>query len=238
MIRTTIYLRESQIEAIKAYREESLRSEEIPELNRSDIIRDLLDAGIEETPEIEEQIPESVQIKYRRERFKDRKGWLKNMRAGFRKRVAEDFKSRFRDGWNQEEISSFAENMRQDAHLLWPGEEYAEERADAIRYVETVEESAREAIERSEIDPLDPEEIFAHFEGVEQGEVREISDGEREDDLFEQAVEEALDRIEKAPYRNNEAITQALSKQFVMSEDLAAEAVSEARNQYGGAADD
>jgi len=253
---TTVHFRDGQKRVIEEVERVTHVREDVPKARQSELIRRLVDLGIEhaqlselvggDAPEVEEVpvselLSESVIAKYRHNRFKELEGWLNNQRSGFRTQVANHFKKRFKNGYSQDELETFTENMRVKAHYLWPGEDYEQEREDALAYVEAVETAAVEAIEKSEVDPLDPETLFESFEGVEDAQTRETVEQTRETQDYERLVAEAESRIQRVNDRGKnpdlDALADALATSESVDREVAVEAIEEAANNVlGGAA--
>lgn len=242
MERTTMYVRPEWREAADEISSETSRRTELPEMTRSEVFRHVFAAGWraltdgEADPEtdgadalaaldLENVVSESTRVRLRREAFLDDEGWLTNMRAGFRARVADQFRSRFRQGWNPDELEAFAENMRREAYLVWPedlGEDYSDDREAALEYVDELVAAAREAWETTDVRPLDPEEVFSHFSGVESGERREAAP-------YEVLVDESKRRLKAG--RVERDLVRSLANQYDTTEEVAREAVDEARDE-------
>jgi len=261
MRRRSTHLRDGQDKILTELRTASAAREDLPEVRESELIRKLLDLGIEDVAQSSteefaewlgserpdpEEIPlsdlmdESALAKWRHNRFKDMDGWLVNQRSGFRTQVASHFKKRFKNGYDEEELAEFSENMRKKAHYLWPGEEYEEDREDALSYVSAVLRSAQASVRVSDRDPLDPETLFASFEGVEESRDRDVREQVRSSGLMDSMISEVEDRIERL--RDNpgaqvseDALAAALSSEFGVSRDIASEAVRDVTRPEGDA---
>jgi len=233
MKRTTVHLREAQDESVEEIVRESVAREDVPALKRSEALRKLLDAGLEES-DLGDLVSEATVVRHREEEFEEKDGWLTNQRTGFETQVQRHFKNRFENGYRPEQLEEWAENMRQRAYHLWPpdvGPDYSERREEALAYVDAHLEAAKEAAEASEFDPLDPEETYSGYSGVEKGRTREGVE-------FDRLVSDAVDRLapsERGSYDTNrtrgpdpDAVGRALAKDHGVSEDLAAEAVDRA----------
>lgn len=231
MKRRSVHLRDGQADAISDYRRASVAREDVPEMNEAEVIRELVDAGIENS-DLDDLIDEATLAKYRYERYKEREGWLRNMRNGFRAKVADHFKTRFKSGWNPDELEGFAENMKRDAHFWWPGEEHAEARREAIEYVEDVVDAAVEATQVSAVDPLDPDSLFEQFSGVEEGQERRLREEQRETDTFDDLQDEARRRVRRLADQggsvDTDALADALAKEGGVDVETAYEAVDDA----------
>ena len=253
MKRRSTHVRDQQDTIISEIRKLTVSNSGIPDMKESEVIRRLLDAGIDavdlrdladdpdavEPTAVEELVSEAALARYRHERFQELEGWLNNQRSGFRSQVARHFKRRFKNGFSPSELEDFAENMRRKAHYLWPGEDYSEEREEALAYVEAVVDHAVDAVEESDVDPLDPSSMFEDFEGVEEAQSRETVDAVRETETFERLVEDAVDRLDYngvAPDRD--AVAHALSKEYAVDPEVAESAVEQAHERLaesGGA---
>jgi hypothetical protein len=243
MNRRSVHLTDQQAKAISDIRRESVSSDSHPELSESEVIRQLIDHGLAES-ELSDLVGEAELIKYRRKRFRESEGWLTNMRAGFRKRVADQFKNRFEGGWNPDELGQFAKNMKRDARMLWPDQEHERERQEHIEYVQRVVEAAVEATEVSDVDPLDPDSLFSEHAGVRDGSQRQTVQESRDSDRFESLVEAAANRLDRLRENHGtnpdmDALADSIAREFDVEIEVATEAVSEAHSsQTGGVASD
>jgi len=252
MKRRSTHLRDGQDRAITGLSTLTHREEGLPETRESEVIRLLLDVGIEEIldadlsdlsdrlggdldreeVDVETLLSEAAIARYRHNRFEELEGWLRNQRTGYRSQVARHFKRRFKNGYSKAELSEFAENMRVKAHYLWPGQQYEEERLRAIEYVEEVTQSALESVERSDVDPLDPETLFDGFEGVESAQERKVAEQVRESELYEAIVEDLRERVESTQAtRQDSALVDAVVSEFAVEESVAREALAEVRGR-------
>ena len=178
MERTTVHLREAQVQAIKEYSAESKKQDHVPELSMSETIRHLIDLALEEHPELLELIDEETIVRLQREQFIDEQANVTNWRSGFESRVHDHFKRRFENGYSAEALTEWACNARREAEILWPewaDEDYSERRQEALEYVDSMLEAAVEAAEQSSWDPLDPETAFDEYTGVEEGVAEEAA---------------------------------------------------------------
>jgi len=236
--RRSVHLRESQADAIEEIRRESAAREDVPEINESEVIRKIVAVGLEHS-ELGTLVDENTRIRLQREEYIANEGHINNLRNGFRAKVAEQFRDKFKSGWNKSELAGFAENMKEDARMLWPEwseEDYSEERQRAPDYVDAVVREAKKAAETSDREPLKPENVFRKFEGVEEGQARQTAENVRDTDLFDRLVADAIERIEATvTTRSDDAITDALAAQYNIEQSVAESAVREARERTGGA---
>lgn len=218
---TSVHIRGGQDSAIDDIVRESLMREDVPELSRSDVIRRLIDSGLESS-EIGDLVGEAAVVRHRKDRFLEDEGWLRNQRTGFETQVQRHFRNRFENGFSPEQLDEWAENMRQLAFDLWPpdvGDDYTERREEALAYVDSQLEAAKNAADDSAVDPLDPEGTYEDYTGVENGRGRE---------KFSEIVSEANDRLTGGVYRDPDAVVQALTNEFGVPHSVALEAVEQA----------
>lgn len=209
---TNVRLPDSLVTLIDELARASGTTDEVPVLSQSALIRTMLhdsasrllegdlDAGdLEEIGvdggDLLELVPEHTRILYRREAFKDGEAQLRNLRTGFEARVKRHFKSRFKGGFRNEQLDEWSVNMKMDAQILFPPEAGApdedpheDRREECLAYVSALVEEAKAAADASDYDPLDPEEMFANYGGVEAG----VEQEERET-AEEQAERVAVD---------------------------------------------
>lgn len=250
---TSVRLPEHTGEAIEEIAAESRGREDLPDLSQSETLRRLVMQGLDDDGDLLELIDPATRILLERENFKQKEGDLNNLRSGFETKVKRVFEARFENGMRPEQLRQFSENMRADVRMLWPDwyiesvDEEAEterlrrRRRECLRYVDDVVEAAAEAAEASEWDPLDPEEIFSRYSGVEAGERREaLESGEALDDgLVRDAMQLLRDgllnhtdkgkqfRVEASPRE----VVELLAKRVEVSEAAAVEAVDRARGR-------
>lgn len=228
MNRQTFYLEDSQTQAIEDLSEESKRREDVPDLSKSQAARRLLDHGLDDDPLVEDLVSEATRVKLREERYMTDEGDLVNKRTGFETQVKRHFKKRFENGYRPEQLEAWAVNMRAKARAYWPEdfeEDYQERREEALAYVDALLEEAKEAADASEYDPLDPSEVFAGYEGVEDGRGREE---------FDAVVDTARKRL-RGGAQDEDALARALAKKHGVTESLAREAIDSAQGGEAGA---
>jgi len=217
---TSVHLRDGQDQAIEDIVRESVVREDVPDLSRSKVLRQLIDTGLEKD-DLADLVSEPAIVKHRKETFTEREGWLRNQRTGYETQVKRHFKNRFENGFRPEQLEEWAENMRRLAFDLWPpdvGGDYQDRREEALAYVDAQLEAAKEAADASDFDPLDPQKTYSGYSGVENGRSR---------DRLEAVVEDASNRLQRG--RDDEdALAVALAKEHGVSEDLAREAVDRA----------
>ena len=224
---TSVHLRDGQDQAIEDIVQESVNREDVPNLSRSELLRRLIDTGLEED-DLADLVSEPAIVKHRKEKFLEGEGWLRNQRSGFRTQVNRHFNNRFENGFSPEELEEWAENMRELAFQLWPpdvGGDYTEERKKALAYVDEQLEATKEASDVSDFDPLDPQENYSGYSGVENGRSR---------DRLEAVIEDARNRLQSGA-KDDDALAVALAKEHGVSEDLAREAVDAAQGGEAGA---
>lgn len=232
MKQTSVYLEDGQHQVVKQIANESTKREDVPDLSFSEVMRELLADALEERPDLKELVGEGTMIKYQKERFLGDEGYARNQRTGFETQVKRHFKNRFENGVRPEQLEEWAENMRQQAYILWPPQEddsYHERREEALEYVDAILEESKKATAATSYDPLDPSQVFAGYEGVEDGKAREEAE-----DLEGTLVGEAEKRLRGAVAADPNAIADSLSKKYGVPEELAEEAVQEAINKIQG----
>lgn len=226
MKHTSVHLHPSQYQVLKEYSESTKFRDDVPEMSKSEIHREAVDFFIQHHDDVQEVVSEPKVVKYREERFKENEGWLRNQRTGFETQVQRHFKNRFENGYTPEQLEEWAENMHQRADNLWPrewGDDYTERRGEAHQFVDAQMEAAMEAAEDSEFDPLDPEEVYSNYGGVE--------DGQSKDNLDREAVIEDINRRMQAGASDPDALVMAVSKEWAISENVARDLFREAKRQ-------
>lgn len=208
MNRTSIQLEDETIELADAIVRNSAADATIPSLNRSEALRLLLHCGadawiggqdlesVEALPDLRDLIPQHRVALYRRERFMNGEGKFKNLRNSFEARVRHHYEKRFADGWTVDGLEGFAENMKRDAHILWPEDD--DRRDEAIDYVDDVVNAAIAAAEQADYDPRD---AVAFFEDLEYGS-QQTPDHQRDEDAVGDQLDdvEYTDRVEQIGY--------------------------------------
>jgi len=183
--------------------------------------------------DVRDLVPEHTQILYQRERFKDGPAQVRNLRTGFEARVKRHFKSRFQGGFKPEQLDEWAVNMKMDAKILFPptaGDDdedpHAERREECINYVEALVEEAKNAADASSYDPLDPEEAFSNYGGVEEGREREEAA-----DVAVDVVTDVANRLEKLRGKADpDGVVRAVAKKHGLAEERVREIVEQVRN--------
>lgn len=174
------------------------------------------------------------QILFERERYVEGEAQVRNLIAGFEKRVRDHFTRRFEGGMRPDELRRFAVNMRADARLLLPDELAEEEsstfdtvtevearRRECVDYVDALLSAALDAMDESEHAPLDPEAVFDRYGGVERARERQrVEEGET--DLVADA-----DRLLSKPMPAEEVVG-ALAERVGVSREAAEAAVEQA----------
>jgi hypothetical protein len=239
---TTLRYSGEMQQAIEEIVEGSKHVEDVPELSQSETLRRLLDVGLDHADDLGDLVTEETRILLARQQFKDREAKVRNLRTGFETRVKRNFKRRFENGYKPEQLRDFAANMRQEARILWPDyliDSVDDERAQKMRqrrracidYVDRVVEAAVEAVEDSDYDPLDPDEIFDGFEGVERGRDQQAVEG-RLDDIEQEAREMARRASSPEP----DDLARALMKQHGVGRSVAQQAADDAVAAVSGGA--
>jgi hypothetical protein len=251
---TSVRLPEHTGAAIEEIAAESRGREDLPDLSQSETLRRLVMQGLEDDDGgLLELLDPATRILLERENFKQKEGDLNNLRSGFETKVKRVFEARFKNGMRPEQLRQFSENMREDVKMLWPDwyiesvtseaetERLRRRRRECLRYVDDVVEAAAEAAEASEWDPLDPEEIFSRYAGVEAGERREaVESGDALDDgLVHDAMQLLRDgivnHVDKGKQVRLEAspreVVGLLAERVEVSEAAAVEAVDRARGR-------
>jgi hypothetical protein len=228
MNRQTFYLEDSQSQAVEDLSRESKGRDDVPSLSKSEVARRLLDHGLDDDPLVEDLVSEATRVKLREERYMTDEGDLVNKRTGFETQVKRHFKNRFQNGYRPEQLEAWAVNMRAKARAYWPADfetDYQDRRETALAYVDALLEEAKAAADASEYDPLDPSEVFAGYQGVEDGRGRED---------FAAVLEDARKRL-RGGAADEDALARALSKKHGVTEALAREAIDSAQGGEAGA---
>lgn len=235
MRRRSTHLRDEQARGLSEIMQESRESDRFETLDsESETFRRLLDYALEHA-DLADLMSEDVRVKLARKRFVEDEATVRDWRAGFETRVKREFKKRWENGYAPEKLETYAENFHREVEILWPewsAEDYADRRAEAHAYTEAVKEKAIETAETSEFDPLDPDEIFSHYRGVEDARESEQVEQTRDSEAFDRLVSEAVDRIESSvTSRSDDDLARALSNQFGTDESVTQEAVGVARER-------
>jgi hypothetical protein len=236
---TTVYLTDGQDKAAEELVRQSYRSDDVPEMSKSEVLRAVFDAGLDARDDLRDLLPEHAAMRYQRDRFKEGEGWKRNMQTGFEARVKSHFKTRFEDGIREDLVDEWAENMRTEARIVFPDDE--ERRAEAKSYVDDLAAACEEAIRTSTYDPLDPETVFGHYQGVEEG--------NQHADKLPEMIEDATDALRPKRLENSGAVVDdgddpdevamRLSRRYSVPVDVAETAVDRAASILdGGESDD
>lgn len=225
--RTSLYLREEQIEAAKEIAR-SAHPDAGDELSQSEVLRKAIDVGIRES-DLSDYVDEHRRILMERERFIDREVKVQKLRMGFPGRVRYHIKNQFESGLRAADLEAFAVNLKRDATILWPDDpqRVAEEHEYVDRWIDT----ARAAIEASGYSPLDPAQVFGAYstvaDAVEEGEARSA---------LPELIEELRERMDPDPdggprspaqMRDPEALIEVIAEERGIDSDAAVEAVEE-----------
>jgi hypothetical protein len=224
--RATLHLRDDQQEAVEEMYRDSCSREDVEALSKAEIFRRLIDVGLSNVEEADdtlaEIVPEHVRVEHERERIK-RENRVADLRGGFRGRVRDQLRRRFKNGYDPEHIAAVATGYLREAGILFEGDA----RQEAEEYVSQVVERYREAYEASEYDP-DGEDPFSVFDGVRLG--RDV-----EDDEMEALIDDAETRLRDARSRltnpDPDAIAHILTKYHDVERETANEAVREAQQR-------
>lgn len=212
---TTVRLPEETMASIREAVRETERREDVPTMSQSELLREALTTGLEQT-DLLDLLPEHKRVAYQRERIKE-KNRLRDWRAGFETRVQRQLRRRFKNGYTPEGLQQFAIGMKEEARVLWPDD--PETLDEKLEYVDAAVEQAREDYEVSEHDPLDIGSMY-QFSGVEEGRERERTKAQREQ-IEEQAEKMAATASDPDPA----AMADALANRYTISDELAAEIV-------------
>lgn len=210
-------------------------------ISKSELIREVLRESILESDRVE-RLPEHLRAQLRREQRKQR-----NQLEWQRIHFPSNCKDRVVQAWKQGDLnpdlnpgalSDLMEIYREDARDLFRSEP---ERLDTIlEYLDRLEESTREAEAASDLDPLDPSEIYRDFEGVDRS---RIGDSERSESSSGSSSEAArlqnraqlLERVRaqiqhqeesKLIAVDREAAVRAVARQHDLEEELLRDAAS------------
>jgi hypothetical protein len=260
---TSVYLPDGLATMVDAIVRESAATEDVPALSQSDAIRHLLRAGFDAVADgttdvgvdvdgdgadevgpdaVRSLLPEHEVVLHRRDEFRDGEAQLRNLRTGFEARVRDHFKTRFESGTTPEQLREWAANMRMDARILWPEPEdpdaddpHADRRAEALSFVDKMLDATIDSVESSDVDPLDPDAVYARYQGVERGERRERARDELRDDLVDDAVR-MLDPTDASRSTVDESTAiDALAARSDVDRDLATDVVETAADRLSGA---
>jgi len=231
--RFSVHLTDEQEKAITDIVRESVTDTEVPELSQSETVRRLIDQGLEANDELRDLVDDSTMILLRRERFKDREAKLTNLRTGFKPRVKDHFTTRFESGVEPDQMIEFAHNMREDARILWPedlapndeqqAQQYHARRRECIDWIDQLVENYIDAYDESSIDPLDPEQVFSQYEGVENGRARQRVESSGRD-----LTAQAFETLAGASKPDPAAITDMIANREGVGRQVAREAVDDA----------
>lgn len=208
--RTSLYVAEETHELVSEMAAESRDRDEMPNLSQSQIYRRLIQSGIQESEGLLDMVPEERRILHQREQHIGGEARLSSLRVGFEARVRQHLKRRFEAGIRPDQIDVFAAGLKEDARILWPDDE--ERREQAIGYVDDAAEEMREAIEATDYDPLDPDEIFGGYSTVESA-AAETAAVEMSDDRREEIAAAIRDRLD-GPERSPEAVIRAVARTY------------------------
>lgn len=209
-------------------------------ISKSEVLRELLRESILESDRVE-RLPEHLRAQLRREQRKQR-----NQLEWQRIHFPSNCKDRVVRAWQQGDLnpdlnpgalSDLMEIYREDARDLFREEP---ERLDTIlEYLDRLEESTREAEAASDLDPLDPSEIYREFEGVDRSRIGDSersessSDSPDSDSLRNRA--QLLERVRKQIQHqeeskliavDREAAVRAVARQHDLEEELLRDAAS------------
>lgn len=237
-VRTSVYVPEQQKAAVEDLVAASRDADTVPDMSEAEVWRRIFEAGLSNDPDLEDLLTEERRILLKREEFIDCEGQVRNLRSTFRSKVKDKFTQRFESGLEGTELEEFAENMKRDALLLWPEwspNDYAEQREEAIDYVEDVCAAAIKAQDESAFDPLDPEGMFDHYGGVEDG--RHAA--EVRDELIEDAATMLRSDLSTVRFaRDPEDVVGALTSRCGVTEEIATSAVEAAVERVENEPDD
>ena len=225
--RTSLYLREEQIEAAKEIARNA-HPEDGDELSQSEVLRKAIDVGLRES-ELSDYVDEHTRILLNRERFIDREVKVQKLRMGFPGRVRYHLKNQFEAGLRVEDLPAFAANLKRDATILWPDDPDRVEREH--EYVDRWIDTARAAIEASDFSPLDPAQVFGAYASIAEA----VEDTEAREQL-PAIVAELRERLETNPgggprnpdpMRDPDAVIDVISKDRDVDPDAVREAIEE-----------
>lgn len=134
------------------------------EYSKSEAVRKVLDAGLEAIDaDGEVEIPDYLQTLNERQDI-IKKNKVQNLKGGFRNRVFNQFKSRFRQNWSPEEIEMLVEGYRDEIDVLFSDEDKIEAQNE---FIDNLLEQYHQAYATSDYDPFDG--AFEDFTGVQNG---------------------------------------------------------------------
>jgi len=162
--------------------------------SRADVYRKLVDYALKHA-EIAEIISDELRILSNRDEFVESEARLRSLRTGFEKRAKEEIEKRWKAGMEPEQIREYAENYHREVDILFPGwtdVDHSRRRQKLHTYVSHLCDEAVQAQETSTWDPLDPDEVFSHYEGVQ----------EADEEVVENVQEMADDRAREIRQEN------------------------------------
>jgi len=217
---TSVYVEESTLDLIEEIATESKQREDVPEMSKSEVHRELLNAGIEESGELTELVDETTAILHQRERYIEKDAKLSSLRTGFEARCQQHMKKRFEAGIRTEDIDNFCRGLKRDAEILWPEDD--ERRAEAKDYVDRLAEAAKAANEATDFDALDPAEAFARY-----GTVAEEVNAAAAHEHREEIVAEAAKRFDKGA-TDPMGVARAIADELAIDVDAVADVIEDA----------
>lgn len=114
----------------------------------------------------------------------DTKQKVENWRNTFKARAKSKLKKWYIEGHRAQALDTIADPFREEAEILFSGEELVEHR----EYVELLVDAGEKAVEDTDIHPYDPETLVAQvFDNIPE-------DRERDGERFEQAIDDVRDR--------------------------------------------
>lgn len=249
---TTLRYSEDLQQAFDDVLESMKYDEDLPELSQSELMREIFWTWLDDGGKFADLIEPETLILAERERHNKKGAKLVNLRSGFETRVKDMFKRRFENGYQPDQLLEFAANCREEARILWKDraieleaerdpevgdveeriEELRARRRECIDYVDQVVDAAIEAVETSDRDPLDPEQIFASYEGVEDGAAREQL--EESQTGLEAEARTMIRRIDARRSVDVDAISTVLAKQHGVGRQAVVEVVRDVTAEVRG----
>jgi len=220
MSRLSIRISDALDEALRAAAHELQTSKS--EIARSTLRDNLLEGDLEEALE------PHVSAKLRREQSKS-----EHELVWQRIHFPSNSKDRILRAWKQGDlnpdlnpgaIEDLIEIQRDDALILFDDADRLESN---LEYLDRLEQAAREAEQASDLDPLDPDEIFSEFEGVDREQTRAEEIPENIGIALEQ-LEQTLSQQREDPalVADEEAALDGISTRFNVDRELLADAAA------------
>jgi len=132
---------------------------------RSEVLRQAIEVGIEQMTDEDDrwQAPEHIEILDKRQEL-IKKNRVENLKGGFRNRIYQQFKTRFKNNWSPDEIELVVDGYRDEIELLFADKS---EKRRLNDFIDHLLSEYRVAYEKSDYNPF--EGAFEDFTGVKEG---------------------------------------------------------------------